>query len=102
MLQVEQAVRRLDSARVAKVDRWDVRGVLPEGRQQMTMANYMSIGVDAKAALLYARYDGEVGRHAVSCRFMPFHAVPYPPARHPPSPPPPTPTTATATFSPGC
>ena len=49
------AVGRLDAARVAFVDRWVVRGHLPEGRQEVRMANYMSIGCDAKAALLWAR-----------------------------------------------
>ena len=38
-----------------QVDRWLVSGTLPEGQRQMRMANYMSIGVDAKAALLWAR-----------------------------------------------
>ena len=45
----------LDSARVALLDRWKVVGSLPEGGTQQALSNYMSIGVDAKAALVWAR-----------------------------------------------
>lgn len=53
--QVESAVQALDTAEVSYVDRWLVSGQLPEGAKQVRMANYMSIGCDAKAALLWAR-----------------------------------------------
>jgi hypothetical protein len=45
----------LDEARVAVLDRWAVRGAMPEGTSRVVMSNYMSIGVDAKAALLWSR-----------------------------------------------
>jgi diacylglycerol kinase (ATP) len=45
----------LDSARVALLDRWTVRGSLPEGETERSLSNYMSIGVDARAALIWAR-----------------------------------------------
>ena len=46
----------LDEARVAMLDRWAVRGTLPEGTSHVQMFNYLSLGVDAKAALLWARF----------------------------------------------
>ncbi|KAL1526886.1 hypothetical protein AB1Y20_015577 [Prymnesium parvum] len=52
---IESMLRSLDSAHVAFVDRWMVTGVLPEGKTSLRMANYLSIGCDAKAALLWAR-----------------------------------------------
>ena len=45
----------LDSVRVSLLDRWRLAGKLPEGRNSVIMCNYLSIGVDAKAALLWAR-----------------------------------------------
>ena len=52
---LEARLRSLDQARVALVDRWRVDGQLPEGRSSMMMSNYLSIGIDTKAALLWAR-----------------------------------------------
>ena len=45
----------LDCTRVAMLDRWRLKGSLPEGKSSVLMCNYLSIGVDAKAALLWAR-----------------------------------------------
>jgi hypothetical protein len=45
----------LDGARVALLDRWRISGTIPENRTEVVMSNYLSIGVDAKAALLWAR-----------------------------------------------
>ena len=46
---------KLDRSRIAALDRWQMRGSLPEGRAETRLCNYCSIGVDAKAALLWAR-----------------------------------------------
>ena len=45
----------LDGAQVALLDRWLARGRLPDGVTSRRMCNYLSIGVDAKAALLWTR-----------------------------------------------
>lgn len=45
----------VERASIALVDRWDVAGSLPEGRDELVMSNYLSVGVDARAALLWAR-----------------------------------------------
>jgi diacylglycerol kinase (ATP) len=46
---------KLDRSRIAALDRWKMCGSLPEGRAETRLCNYCSIGVDAKAALLWAR-----------------------------------------------
>jgi len=45
----------LDRARIALLDRWTMAGTLPQGKSEVVLCNYCSIGVDAKAALLWAR-----------------------------------------------
>ena len=35
--------------------RWGLAGSLPDGREQLVMSNYLSIGVDARASLNWAR-----------------------------------------------
>ena len=45
-------IAKLDRARVAALDRWRMRGRLPEGRTETRLCNYCSIGVDAKAFVL--------------------------------------------------
>ena len=52
---IASRVASLDYGQPMLLDRWEVRGELPEGRGALRMNNYMSIGVDAKAALLWAR-----------------------------------------------
>ena len=43
--------------RVKLLDRWRLDGTIPENRTSLLMCNYLSIGVDAKAALLRARLN---------------------------------------------
>jgi len=45
----------LSLSRVALLDRWGLAGSLPDGREQLVMSNYLSIGVDARASLNWAR-----------------------------------------------
>ena len=45
----------LDRSRIALLDRWTMAGTLPQGKSETVLCNYCSIGVDAKAALLWAR-----------------------------------------------
>lgn len=45
----------LGRARVALIDRWDVSGTLPDGQSRVLLNNYLSVGVDARASLLWAR-----------------------------------------------
>lgn len=52
---VAAQLEKLDCARVAALDRWSMRGTLPDGQTDLQLCNYCSIGVDAKAALLWAR-----------------------------------------------
>lgn len=55
-----ELVRSLDTARVALVDRWRVAGQLPEGDTSVVMSNYLSIGLDTRAALRWARLKESV------------------------------------------
>ena len=45
----------VDASRAVEFDRWDVNGTMPEGCTSRVMTNYLSLGVDARAALAYAR-----------------------------------------------
>ena len=45
------------------LDRWCVSGTMPQGVTKLTMSNYMSIGVDAKAAVLWAMMARRVMRN---------------------------------------
>ena len=45
----------LNRARAGSVDLWEVVGKLPEGQRSRLMCNYLSLGVDARASLLWAR-----------------------------------------------
>ena len=45
----------VDASRVVEFDRWDVNGTMPDGCTSRVMTNYLSLGVDARAALEYAR-----------------------------------------------
>lgn len=48
-------LQALGTARVALIDRWDVSGNLPDGESQVLLNNYLSVGVDARASLRWAR-----------------------------------------------
>lgn len=52
---VRAHLRSLRGARPVLLDRWQVRGSMPDGKASLPMSNYMSIGVDAQAALRWAR-----------------------------------------------
>jgi len=57
-VRLDRVTDRLDALEIARpsmLDRWAITGSLPEGRAPLIMMNYLSVGIDAKAALLWTR-----------------------------------------------
>ena len=45
---------------VALIDRWSITGSLPDGKSSMLLNNYLSVGVDARASLRWARMKAAI------------------------------------------